>query len=95
MSDLVSKLNVKSKSVFWNWAAGMLLLLTAWILYSFSRTYFQWLDFLMKEHANVATPLAFTFLLCYFIVTPYVLGRIAVWMVAREILIEKLKALTQ
>jgi len=91
----VSKLNVKSKSIFRYWAAGMLLLLTALILYSFSRTYFQWLDFLMKEYENVATPLAFTFLLCYFIVIPYVLGKIVIWMVAREIFVEKLKALTQ
>jgi len=91
----VSKLKVKSKSVFWYWAVGMLLLMTAWILYSLSQMYFQWLDFLMKEYGNIATPLGFTFLLCYFFVAPYVLGRIAIWMVAREILAEKLKALTQ
>jgi hypothetical protein len=84
MVSFVSKFNVKGAGVLIYWAMGLTILIVALI------PYYLWLG-LFQLSADVRS-LAF---LVYIIVVPYIIGRIAVRLVATQIFSEKLRAGTK
>jgi len=87
----MSKLNAKRISVFRYWATGLFLLVIASIPL-LALIFFQGFFLLFRPEYGISLLLAVTFLLCYAIAIPYILGRFAFQIVSTEILLQKLEA---
>lgn len=87
----MSKLNAKRISVFRYWATGLFLLVLASIPL-LALVFFQGFFPLLRYEHGIFLLLPVTFLLCYAIAVPYILGRFVFQIVSAEILLQKLEA---
>lgn len=88
----MSKLNVKTPSIFKYWAVGIFILAMTGALLYLALMFFLGFYGMVMTYGNVALFLVLTFMTSYAIAVPYVLGKIAFWVVGREILVETLEA---